>query len=121
MCQEVGHTLGLDHQDENFDNPNLGTCMDYTKDPSTNQHPNQHDYDELVAVYTHLDSTNTVLAYVGGGTSKVKPESVGHEVDSSDPSAWGQAVRQDARNNNSLYVRDLGNGEKVFTFVIWER
>ena len=43
MCQEVGHTFGLDHQDETFDNPNLGTCMDYTNDPSTNQHPNTHD------------------------------------------------------------------------------
>lgn len=38
-CQEVGHTLGLDHQDENFDNANLGTCMDYTSNPGTNQHP----------------------------------------------------------------------------------
>ena len=27
-CQEVGHTLGLDHQDTNFNNANLGTCMD---------------------------------------------------------------------------------------------
>src|SRR5206468_5527238 len=24
-CQEVGHTFGLDHQDTNFDNKNLGT------------------------------------------------------------------------------------------------
>ena len=47
MCQEVGHDFGLDHQDENFNNPNLGTCMDYTNDPSTNQHPNAHDYEEL--------------------------------------------------------------------------
>jgi hypothetical protein len=36
MCQEVGHTFGLDHQDENFDNLNLGTCMDYTNDPARN-------------------------------------------------------------------------------------
>jgi hypothetical protein len=42
-CQEVGHTLGLDQQDENFNNANLGTCMDYTNNPSTNQHPNKHD------------------------------------------------------------------------------
>src|SRR4029453_16093677 len=28
-CQEIGHDFGLDHQDENFDNANLGTCMDY--------------------------------------------------------------------------------------------
>src|SRR6266545_6762256 len=59
-CQEIGHTFGLDHQDTTFTNPNLGTCMDYTNDPSTNQHPNQHDYDELVAIYSHLDSTTTV-------------------------------------------------------------
>ena len=47
MCQEVGHTLGLNHQDENFSNTNLDTCMDYTSDPTSNQHPNQHDYDML--------------------------------------------------------------------------
>jgi hypothetical protein len=47
MCQEVGHTLGLDHQDDVFDNPTLRTCMDYTSDPSTSQHPNRHDYEEL--------------------------------------------------------------------------
>ena len=33
MCQEIGHDFGLGHQDENFDNPNLNTCMDYTSDP----------------------------------------------------------------------------------------
>src|SRR3989344_8585733 len=33
MCQEVGHTLGLGHVDEIFNNTNLGTCMDYTNDP----------------------------------------------------------------------------------------
>ena len=49
-CQEVGHTLGLDHQDENLDNANLVTCMDYTNNPSTNQHPNSHDYAELVTI-----------------------------------------------------------------------
>lgn len=28
MCQEVGHAFGLGHQDENFSNQNLGSCMD---------------------------------------------------------------------------------------------
>src|SRR6266571_1036837 len=63
MCQEVGHTFGLDHQDTNFSNTNLGTCMDYTSNPlgpPDNEHPNQHDYDELVTIYNHLDSTTTV-------------------------------------------------------------
>jgi len=125
MCQEVGHTLGLDHQDENFNNANLGTCMDYTNNPSTNQHPNQHDYDMLETIYSHLDSVNTVFSSTdsGGGGSKGKgkgkPEGVGRDINLDNPSEWGQAVRQDARGNNSLYVRELRNGEKIFTFVTW--
>ena len=41
-CQEIGHTFGLSHQDEDFYNSNLGTCMDYASNPTTNQHPNIH-------------------------------------------------------------------------------
>ncbi|MDP3956641.1 MAG: hypothetical protein Q8P97_01445, partial [bacterium] len=80
MCQEVGHTFGLAHQDENFTNANLGTCMDYTNDPSTNQHPNKHDYDELVTIYTHLDSINTAFQSILGGGSG-KPTQVGEDID----------------------------------------
>ena len=47
MCQEIGHTFGLNHQDANFSNTNLGTCMDYTSSPESNQHPNTHDYEQL--------------------------------------------------------------------------
>src|SRR3990167_1197092 len=60
LCQEVGHTLGLDHQDEDFNNPSLGTCMDYSSDPTPNQHPNQHDYDMLSEIYAHFDTTTTL-------------------------------------------------------------
>ncbi|TSC69535.1 MAG: hypothetical protein G01um101470_1045 [Parcubacteria group bacterium Gr01-1014_70] len=121
MCQEVGHILGLDHQDETFDNPNLDTCMDYTNDPSTNQHPNQHDYDQLEAIYAHLDGVNTILAFSNekGGNGRGKPAEAGHDINLDDPSAWGQAIRQDAEGKNSLFVRHLGGNEKVFTFVIW--
>lgn len=128
MCQEVGHTLGLAHQDEDFYNAPLGTCMDYSADPTPNQHPNQHDYDMLETIYAHLDSVDTVgpPADDGGngkgngkGGGKGKPAGVGADIDLNDPSAWGSAVRQDAKGRNSLHVRDLGNGEKLFTFVIW--
>jgi len=124
MCQEVGHTLGLDHQDEAFDNTNLGTCMDYTNDPLSNQKPNAHDYEELESIYAHLDSTTTVLSSTDGGSGgkgKGKPSGVGQDINLDNPSEWGQAVRKDAQGKGSLYVRDLGNGEKVFTFVTWAR
>lgn len=129
MCQEVGHTLGLDHQDEIFTNANLGTCMDYTNDPTgtlanpnqpNNEHPNTHDYGMLLdaIMYGHLDSTNTTTSSIDGG-GKGRPAAVGQDSDLNDPSAWGKIVKKDARGNNSLYKRDLGNGEKLFTFVVW--
>jgi len=126
MCQEVGHTLGLGHTDENFDNPPEGTCMDYTSDPAPNQHPNQHDYDMLEQIYAHLDSVDTVGSFDegsgpgnGNGGGKGKPYGVGKDIDLENPSAWGTVVRTDAKNRSSLHERDFGNGEKLFTFVIW--
>jgi len=111
MCQEVGHTLGLDHQDENFDNPNLGTCMDYTSDPSTNQHPNQHDYDELELIYSHLDGFTTVGQIIG----QIVKQGVMENLDN--PSEWGRQIKGNSRV--AVYERDFGFGNKVFTFVIW--
>jgi len=110
MCQEVGHTLGLDHQDENFSNANLGTCMDYTSDPTSNQHPNDHDYDELALIYAHLDTMTTVGQTVTNGKAL---------VDHNDQSTWGKAIRTDSDGKPSLFVREFAGQEKMFTFVIW--
>lgn len=111
-CQEVGHTLGLDHQDENFNNANLGTCMDYTNDPSTNQHPNAHDYEELDIIYGHLDSFATLLS---GAANK---NNAGAGASPSD-AELGTVLKKDSRGRPSLYGRDFGRGEKLFTFVYW--
>ncbi len=114
ICQEVAHAFGLDHQDENFDNLNLGTCMDYTSNPAGNEHPNQHDYDMLEEIYAHLDSVTTVGQTVASSGLKL-----GSDADFTNASEWGKAIRTSSDGRPSLYVRDLGNGEKVFTFVIW--
>lgn len=111
MCQEIGHTLGLDHQDENFNNPPLGTCMDYTSDPAPNQHPNAHDYEELDAIYAHLDSFTTLSSLVGG--SGAARGAAGEDAE------FGRPLKRDGRGRTSLFERDLGKGEKVFTFVFW--
>ncbi len=108
-CQEVGHTFGLDHQDEVFDNANLDTCMDYTNDPTTNQHPNAHDYAELETIYGHTDTTTTVSQ---SGSSL--GQSLGEER-----SQWGTAVRKDASGKDSVFEKDLGDGNKVVTHVFW--
>jgi len=120
-CQEVGHTLGLDHQDTNFNNANLGTCMDYTSDPTgsdpnypqncclDNEHPNLHDYEELQLIYLHLDSTTTI----GQLTTKLQ------DLIHSAPPEWGRLIRQSRDGHTSVYEYDFGDGHKVFTFVIW--
>lgn len=121
MCQEVGHTLGLDHQDENFSNSNLGTCMDYTSDPDgppSNEHPNAHDYEQLEAIYAHLDSITTLSNFITG--SKNRNDAIGKEgKDERENDDLGKSVRRDGKNKTSLYERDLGKGEKVFTFILW--
>ena len=118
-CQEIGHTFGLDHQDEIFGNPNLGTCMDYTNDPNgtvygqlSNEKPNAHDYEELAAIYQHLDDFTTLLF-------DKKSSAAASDIDTSNPSEWGREVRRSADGRGALYERNLGRGEKVFTFVIW--
>lgn len=111
MCQEVGHDFGLDHQDEDFNNAPLGTCMDYTSDPAPNQHPNTHDYEQLESIYAHLDSLTTIsqsLSLAGKGLD----ENVGE-----DPSSWGQLVRRHGRS--AVYEKDFGGGQKLITHVFY--
>jgi hypothetical protein len=111
LCQEVGHIFGLDHQDEDFANTPLGTCMDYSSDPLPNQHPNQHDYDMLETIYAHMD-TNTTLssALVSGNLSG---------IDTNEPGEWGRSIRTSKDGKASLYVREFAGGHKLFTFVFW--
>jgi hypothetical protein len=106
MCQEVGHTFGLDHQDENFNNANLGTCMDYTNDPSTNQHPNKHDYDELVTIYSHLDSTTTVGATAPASQAQSE-------------NAAPIAVERSDHLSDSTIVETFADGSRRITHIIW--
>lgn len=99
MCQEVGHTFGLDHQDENQTNPNLGSCMDYTRDPDgtladpdqlNNEHPNAHDFAELATIYSHND-----------GAKK-----------------GGPGAGSSAGSSRSVQVRQDGE-YTVVTFILW--
>ena len=110
-CQEIGHDYGLDHQDEVFDNPNLNTCMDYTNDPSTNQHPNAHDYSMLTDIYNHLDAAAAVLS--GPGNSAA-PADIGDT-----PASWGRPVHRDSYGRPDTYERQDGPGRKTITHVFW--
>jgi len=113
MCQEVAHTFGLDHQDESFDNTNLGTCMDYTSNPSGNEHPNQHDYDQLEMMYTPSSEEEP-----DGKTCNPKsPKCQGADVPLETPGDWGRLVS--GHGGIEIYEKELANGFRVITHVTW--
>lgn len=133
ICQEVGHTFGLDHQ--STDGSSLNTCMDYYHNTSASDTksttPNAGDYDELLCIYDpadagrtlthsphtctgtgHLDSTSTV-----GMAPAIAPGFM--NGDFSSPSSWGKLISGSQEHGASTYVRDFGNGNLIVTFVIW--
>lgn len=125
-CQEIGHDFGLAHQDENFSNANLGSCMDYTNNPSTNQHPNTHDFQQLVTIYgSHTDSTNTATLSAKAtnfGVREVGKPAPQQRTDAGvgDTMAdWGSAVHRDGKGRPDVFVRQLGNDRRVITHVLW--
>ena len=127
MCQEIGHVFGLGHQDVDFYNANLDTCMDYSSSPGSNQHPNQHDYDQLVAIYGgHTDASDSwaTAPVDDGGSGGGGKGNNGKGNDKGEPpglgvSAWGKAISTDGNGRPNLFELDLGNGNKVFTHVFW--
>jgi hypothetical protein len=123
MCQEIGHTFGLDHQDVNFSNVNLGSCMDYTNDPDgtidgelSNEHPNQHDYGQLVTIYDSGKGGKKTVNSIAA-RAMCNPESSGcnQAFAASSSVSWGRLVFEDG--GERIYIKELGNGEKVITFV----
>lgn len=133
MCQEIGHTLGLDHQDINTGNLNLGSCMDYTRDPSgtkgtngslNNERPNAHDLNQLSLIYKHLDSTQLASTRTSGARVSMSGPQGREAALLSRPlgqaqSEWGRAIGSDARGRPRVFVRQMGDGLEVVTFVLW--
>ncbi len=105
MCQEIGHTFGLAHQDET--GADLGTCMDYSSSLN-GQHPNAHDYEELETIYAHLDSTTTLASSTSNS---------GRQNIDDDNGNWGVRVHRSKNGRSEVYVRSDANNQKVITFV----
>jgi hypothetical protein len=117
MCQEIAHDFGLDHQDEAFNNPNLGSCMDYTNDPlgpPPNVQPNSHDFSQIASIYAHLDSTTTISSALPSSA----PPAMG-QIDFVAPAQWGRLVRSIGRGRAEVYELDFGRDNKVVTLVYW--
>lgn len=121
-CQEIGHTFGLGHVNETFTDPNTGSCMDYTNDPDgtvngqlSNERPNAHDFEQLEAIYAHLDGTTTV----GSSTAADAHPAAMRDILFATRAQWGKKVASAANGRQETYELDFGGGNKVLTFVIY--
>ena len=130
-CQEIGHDFGLGHQDETFDNVNVGSCMDYTNAPlggivggfdygPNNMHPNTHDTQELNIIYGHTDSYMTTSAATNFGIRQVGQAGAAEPAAPGDTAReWGTAIHRDGKGRPDLFVRPLPGGGKMLTHVFW--
>lgn len=119
-CQELGHNVGLDHQDEDFDNDSLFSCMDYQDPPY--EFPNGHDYDQLETIYAHTDSYNSYTGGSGGGGEPCNaPPGKGcnkADVPQEPPgNAWGISLGR--RGQKEKFLRVDPDGTRHITFVTW--
>jgi hypothetical protein len=124
-CQELGHNVGLGHQDEDFNNESLYSCMDYQNPPY--EYPDDHDYATLMEIYDHLDSSNSYDngdsggGGDGGGGGCNAPqgrgcnagEINGHNGDI----GWGVSLGR--RGQHEAYVRTDPDGMRHITHVTW--
>ena len=123
-CQELGHDIGLDHQDEDFDNGSLFTCMDYQDPPFG--YPNAHDYVQLESMYAHIDAYDSYdtgsapesddsgggcNAPAGKGCNKSGVKGSNRDI------GWGMSLGR--RGQSETFMRVDPDGTRHVTHVLW--
>ena len=112
FCQEVGHDYGLAHQNEIFNNVNVGSCMDYTNAPAggivggfnygpSNEYPNAHDYSQLLTIYGHTDLVS--LPFDELTADATRPTKVEEFLAKADQ--WGEPIAFDGEGRPTVFFR----------------
>lgn len=124
-CQELGHNVGLDHQDVDFNNASLFSCMDYQNPPFPYSNP--HDRDQLETIYGHLDSYDSYDYDSGepddGGGGGVCNAPPGKGCNKSDIGrnngdiGWGISLGR--RGQTETFIRIDSDGTQHITYVTW--
>jgi hypothetical protein len=126
-CQELGHNVGLHHQDDNFNNQSLFSCMDY-QDPPFEQ-PNDHDYEQLETIYGHTtdsddsydsgESTGGDGGGGGGGCNAPKGKGCNKSGvgDNNGAIGWGMSLGR--RGQLETFIRIDPDGTRHITHVTW--
>lgn len=121
-CQELGHNVGLDHQDEDFNNGSLLSCMDYQDPPFP--YANAHDFEQLETIYGHLDSYNSYAGSSGGGDEGGgcnSPAGKGCNKAGAgrDDNEKGWGISLGRKGAKEKFLRIDPDGTRHITFVTW--
>ena len=123
-CQEIGHTYGLTHQNEDFSTDLTTSCMEYTSNPEGNEGPDFHDYDQLAAMYGSGGASDGGGSTPGGGKggkgggggkgkNRVALPAVGNT-----PASWGEPTQFLPNGKPVKFEKTYGN-YKFVTHVTW--
>lgn len=120
-CQELGHNVGLDHQDEDFNNTSLLSCMDYQDPPF--EYANAHDFDQLETIYGHLDSYNSYAGSGGdgdgGGCNSPAGKGCNKAREGQGDTERGWGVSLGRQGHKEKFLRIDPDGTRHITFVTW--
>ena len=126
-CQELGHNVGLHHQDVDFNNQSLYSCMDYQNPPY--EYPNTHDYDQLKIIYVDTDAYDSYWSAGGdpdggdpdGGGSCNAPPGKGCNKSgiggNNGDIGWGISLGR--RGQLETFIRIDSDGTRHITHVTW--
>ena len=137
-CQEIGHDFGLAHQNEDFSTDETTSCMEYTSNPADNEHPDFHDYDQLLTMYSggggdgggdtgDGGGDGDGGKGKGGGNGGGKPDGKGGgkgknkvvlPAVGNTPASWGRPVDY-LPNGKPFKFERFSNGIKFVTHVSW--
>lgn len=135
MCHEIGHGFGLPHTDENFNNKDLGNCMDYTRTPRNNLHPDESNFLRLADLYGVVEGGRRNLKGSSSSSGLLRHlryspkmhevyNSVMADLHEQRPGADDDIEKKGWRvlhyhPNGATYSRDLGSGISVEVHMLF--
>jgi hypothetical protein len=115
----LGHNIGLGHQDEDFNNTSLFSCMDYQNPPY--EYPNPHDYEQLDTIYGHTDSYDSYTGAAGGGGGgggcNAPPGKGCNKSGANGAVGWGMSLGR--KGNAETFIRIDPDGARHLVHVTW--
>ncbi len=119
-CQELGHNVGLGHQDENFNNASLFSCMDYQDPPF--EYANPHDFEQLETIYNHVDSYDSYVGdggNNGGGCNAPPGKGCNKAGIGSENANTGWGISLGRRGQHETFMRIDPDGTRHIVHVYW--